>query len=59
MSAKKMGRPIADNPKSNKINVRLDNETLSLLNEYCEKTGIKKAEAIRQGLLALLGKSPK
>ena len=27
MSAKKMGRPIADNPKSNKINVRLDNET--------------------------------
>ena len=57
MSAKKMGRPFADKPKSNKINVRLDDETLVLLNDYCTNTAVKKAEAIRQGILLLIGKS--
>jgi len=59
MSAKKMGRPISDNPKSNRINVRLDNETLAALTEHCNKIGVNKADAIRQGIFMLLGKSPK
>lgn len=57
MAAKKMGRPPVDNPKSNRFNVRLDDKTLALLEEYCVKTGMKKTDAIRQGLLMLLEKS--
>ena len=54
-----MGRPFAENPKSNKFSIRLDDETLAMLNQYCKENGLKRAEAIRQGIIMLLGKSPK
>lgn len=44
------GRPKSDNPKTNDIKVRLDNESHKRLLEYCEKNKISKAEAIRQGI---------
>ncbi len=44
------GRPPIDNPKSERITVRLDAETMKLLTEYCEKESIDKAEAIRRGI---------
>ncbi|KYM49446.1 CopG family transcriptional regulator [Fusobacterium necrophorum subsp. funduliforme] len=52
----KMGRPVSDNPKSNDIKVRIDNETLKKLLEYCKKNNISKAEAIRRGIHLLLSK---
>jgi hypothetical protein len=35
------GRPRAENPKSNPLHVRLDDQTLSVLDRYCERHGKK------------------
>ena len=48
------GRPKAENPKSNDLKVRLDDETTKRLDEYCEAHGITRAEAIRRGIHLLL-----
>lgn len=48
------GRPKAENPKDIRYSIRLDAETESRLQEYCEKHGITKGEAIRQGIHLLL-----
>ena len=47
------GRPKSDNPKSNSIHVRLDAETKSILEEYCNKEKIAKTEGIRRGIRKL------
>lgn len=44
------GRPKSDNPKSERITVRLDNECSKTLNKYCEQEQVEKAEAIRRGI---------
>lgn len=43
------GRP-TDNPKRERITVRLDEETSSILNAYCEQEKCERAEAIRRGV---------
>ena len=48
------GRPKADNPKSNDIKVRVNSDTMQRLDAYCEKHGLKRAEAIRRGIDLLL-----
>ncbi len=48
-----MGRPKSDNPKSEKVTVRLDKEHSEILKEYCEKAKVEKAEAIRRGIKKL------
>lgn len=53
--SKKMGRPKAENPKSIRYSIRLDVETERKLEEYCDKHGITKGEAIRRGILLILG----
>mgnify|MGYP002546746761 CR=1 FL=1 len=50
------GRPKAENPKSNDIKVRLDDNTAQKLDAYCKQQGITRAEAIRQGIHLLLEK---
>lgn len=52
----KTGRPKADNPKDIRYSIRLDVETEEQLKQYCEKYGISKGEAIRQGIHLLLQK---
>lgn len=47
------GRPKAENPKSNPIHVRLDDETLEILEEYCKQENIAKTEGIRRGIRLL------
>lgn len=47
------GRPKAENPKSNPIHVRLDDETLEILEEYCKQENIAKTEGIRRGIQML------
>lgn len=47
------GRPKSENPKSERITVRLDSETSQILNEYCEKESIDRAEGIRRGIQKL------
>lgn len=48
-----MGRPKSDNPKSEKVTVRLDKEHSKILKDYCKKEQVEKAEAIRQGIRKL------
>ncbi len=49
---KKMGRP-TDNPKPYKIAVRLDEESKSILEEYCIQENINQMEAARRGIKKL------
>ncbi|MBQ8780686.1 MAG: hypothetical protein IJZ72_03310 [Oscillospiraceae bacterium] len=44
------GRPKSENPKSERITVRLDNECADILHTYCKQENIEKAEAIRRGI---------
>lgn len=48
------GRPKAENPKTNIIRVRLDDETTWRLDEYCAKHIVTRADAVRQGIELLL-----
>lgn len=54
MSIKKLGRP-TDNPKDERITVRLDNESQEILTRYCEEKNKSKAEAVRDGIKKLEG----
>lgn len=47
------GRPKIENPKSERITVRLDNECSEILKKYCEQEIVEKAEAIRRGIFKL------
>ena len=46
-------RPKSDNPKMDRIIIRLDNEHSQILQNYCEQEKIEKAEAIRRGIQKL------
>jgi len=47
---KKMGRPKSDNPMNERLTIRMDKETSNILNNYCSKKGIEKAEGVRDGI---------
>lgn len=49
---KKMGRP-TDNPKQTQFSVRFDDETLSILDDYCEKNSLSRPEGIRKAVRKL------
>lgn len=46
------GRP-TDNPKKERITVRLDEETRKILENYCKQEECERAEAIRCGIKKL------
>lgn len=50
------GRPKVEKPKDVKYSIRIDGETEARLQSYCERHGISKGEAIRQGIHLLLDK---
>lgn len=54
----KTGRP-TNNPKSNPIHVRLDQESIDILNEYCDQKKVTRTEGIRQGIKMLESKIKK
>lgn len=47
------GRPKIANPKTERITVRLDNQSANILTKYCAEKNVDKAEAIRQGIYKL------
>ena len=53
LNKKKMGRPPVDNPKSEKLTVRVDKETLAIVDDYCRRTGLSRANAVRAGVRGL------
>ena len=50
------GRPKVDAPKDIRFSIRIDEETNKMLDEYCQRKNVSKAEAIRAGIYLLLGK---
>ncbi len=49
MPTKKRGRPVETNPK----NIRVTKEGLRILDEYCERKGIRRPQGLRDGIKAL------
>lgn len=47
------GRPTND-PKHERITVRLDEQSSNILHKYCEQKNVEKAEAIRRGIKKLV-----
>lgn len=52
MSAK-MGRPKLDDPKSIKLNVKIDKATLEKLTEVAEAYSLSRGQVVRQGIEVL------
>ena len=48
--SKKMGRPLSDNPRNNKLFIRLNDEENDDLEKCCEITSKSKADIVRDGL---------
>lgn len=49
---KKMGRP-TNNPRPNKISIRISDEDKQILERYCEIQNINRTEAISRGIKKL------
>lgn len=49
---KKMGRP-TDSPKTTQFSVRFDNETIEILDNYCNQEGINRPEGVRRAVRKL------
>lgn len=49
----RMGRPPSNNPKSEPRPIRLDQECISILEQYCKQEGIRQSEGIRRGIKKL------
>ena len=47
------GRPKIENPKSERITVRLDKDSSETLDKSCKQEQVEKAEAIRRGISKL------
>lgn len=52
VAEKKSGRP-TNNPKLKPRQVRLDEETSTILEKYCKQEGIAQSEGIRRGIRKL------
>ena len=55
MPAKKMGRP-TDDLKKHRVDVRLGDQDIKTLDEYCKRHSKKRPEGIRDGVKALKDK---
>ena len=53
MPVKKRGRPVEENPKNIRLDIRVTEEELRTLDEYCERKEVKRPQGIRDGINAL------
>lgn len=49
------GRP-TDNPRPNKLSIRISDEDKKALEEYCEENNVNRTEAISRGIKKLIEK---
>ncbi len=52
MPGKKRGRPTS-NPRPHKVSIRINDESKSILERYCEQESVNKTEAIERGIRRL------
>ncbi len=50
MSPKKMGRPLSENPKNIKLQIRVDQETMDMLDECVEELKSNRSDVVRKGI---------
>jgi len=50
MSSKKMGRPPSDNPKSETIKIRVDQDIMTKLDASAEKLQMTRSAIVRKGI---------
>ncbi|MDR2933458.1 MAG: hypothetical protein LBV27_10180, partial [Oscillospiraceae bacterium] len=48
LAPKKMGRP-TDDPKPHSLHLRLSDNDLKILNDYCKRTGKTRPDGVRDG----------
>lgn len=53
MPPRKPGRPIEENPKNIRLDVRITKEELQILDEYCARKNVKRPQGLRDGIKAL------
>ena len=53
MPEKHRGRPTTDNPKTMRVDVRLTEEELKMLDRYCQQVGVSRPQGLRDGIRAL------
>lgn len=56
MSSKKLGRP-TDNPRPNKLSIRLSDDDKNILEKYCEENQVNRTEAISRGIKRLVSET--
>lgn len=53
---KNVGRPFAKNPKAQKLTVRVDNSNMKILDDYCQRENVSRADGVRNGIRCLQDK---
>lgn len=53
------GRPSSENPKDYMLRVRMDKDTLEMLDECCEAEKMSRSEIVRKGIMEQHGKIKK
>jgi hypothetical protein len=53
MPERHRGRPSLDNPKNMRVDVRLTDEELKMLDKYCQRAGVSRPQGLRDGIKAL------
>ena len=56
MPEKHRGRPVTAEPKTMRVDVRLTESELKMLDEYCQRTGVSRPQGLRDGIKALNAK---
>lgn len=51
MPPKKMGRPPIENPKSERLQVRVDKETIETLDSCAQAKRTNRSEIVREGIM--------
>jgi len=56
MPQKQRGRPVSENPKTLRVDVRLTEEELRELDDYCKKKRVSRPQGLRDGIRTLAKK---
>ena len=53
MPQKRREQPVAENPKTFRVDVRLTEEELHMPDDYCKQKGVTRPQGLRDGIRAL------
>jgi len=53
MPQKQRGRPVSEDPKILRVDVRLTEKELRMLDDYCNQIGVSRPQGLRNGIYFL------